>query len=187
MEGVFHLWTDIWHPRGPLSHSFPRGPMVTGLPLDSLLRSVINHGEWNWPSARNVEIQEIIAGLPPIHHNQPDSIIWKARDGKFTTASAVTFLQPPSAPADWQWLLGGRFKIPRHDFILWLALLERLTTMDRIWLGVHDPGCVLCGGATMETHEHLFFQCPFSAHCIQKLKSVVRFQWLGCGWRQDTR
>ncbi|KAL0439655.1 UNVERIFIED_CONTAM: hypothetical protein Slati_2448500 [Sesamum latifolium] len=33
----FKLWTDLWHPRGPLIHSFPRGPTITGLPADSLL------------------------------------------------------------------------------------------------------------------------------------------------------
>ncbi|KAL0293944.1 UNVERIFIED_CONTAM: hypothetical protein Sradi_6912000 [Sesamum radiatum] len=31
----FSLWQDIWHERGPLCLSYPRGPAVTGLPLSS--------------------------------------------------------------------------------------------------------------------------------------------------------
>ncbi|KAL0357768.1 UNVERIFIED_CONTAM: CTD small phosphatase-like protein 2-B [Sesamum calycinum] len=35
----FQLWQDIWHERGPLCVSYPQGPNVTGLPIDSLLSS----------------------------------------------------------------------------------------------------------------------------------------------------
>ncbi|KAL0439823.1 UNVERIFIED_CONTAM: hypothetical protein Slati_2465300 [Sesamum latifolium] len=127
----FKLWTDIWHPRGPLIQRFPRGPVVIGLPTDSLLKTVIQHGSWNWPSETDFDIQEIIAGLPNISPNQSDAIIWRTNGGKFTTAVAFSLLQPPSPHVLWHRLLGGKFKIPRHDFILWLAILERLSTMDR--------------------------------------------------------
>ncbi|KAL0444983.1 UNVERIFIED_CONTAM: hypothetical protein Slati_2221000 [Sesamum latifolium] len=62
----FRLWTDLWHPRGPLIHSFPRGPTITGLPSDSLLMTVMQQGQWRWPSETDFDIQEIIAELPPI-------------------------------------------------------------------------------------------------------------------------
>ncbi|KAL0282160.1 UNVERIFIED_CONTAM: hypothetical protein Sradi_7269200, partial [Sesamum radiatum] len=133
----FYVWLDMWHPRGPLSQTFPRGPSITGLPTDSLLHNVIEQGRWNWPSVTDFDIQEIVAGLPLIHPN-PDSIRWKSRDGKFSTAAALKMLQPPSGNVPWRWLIGGKFKIPRHDFILWLALLERLSTLDRMWMLLSD-------------------------------------------------
>ncbi|KAL0283265.1 UNVERIFIED_CONTAM: hypothetical protein Sradi_7234600 [Sesamum radiatum] len=61
-------------------------------------------GRWNWPSVTDFDIQEIVAGLPLIHPNQPDSIRWKSRDGKFSTAAALKMLQPPSAAVRFQWL-----------------------------------------------------------------------------------
>ncbi|KAL0292599.1 UNVERIFIED_CONTAM: hypothetical protein Sradi_6983300 [Sesamum radiatum] len=100
----FYVWLDMWHPRGPLSQTFPRGPSITGLPTDSLLHNVIEQGRWNWPSVTDFDIQEIVAGLPLIHPNQPDSIRWKSRDGKFSTAAALKMLQPPSAAVRFQWL-----------------------------------------------------------------------------------
>ncbi|KAL0292807.1 UNVERIFIED_CONTAM: hypothetical protein Sradi_6971400 [Sesamum radiatum] len=137
----FYVWLDIWHARGPLIQTFPRGPSITGIPADSLLQTVIQQGRWNWPSATDFDIQEIVAGLPQIHPTQPDSIKWKSRDGNYSTAAALRMLQPPTGIVPWRWLLGGKFKIPRHDFILWLAILERLSTLDRMWMVQQDMGC----------------------------------------------
>ncbi|KAL0293833.1 UNVERIFIED_CONTAM: Retrovirus-related Pol polyprotein from type-2 retrotransposable element R2DM [Sesamum radiatum] len=76
--GKFRLWGDLWHPRGPLISTYLRGPLVTGLPADSLLSSVTYHGQWRWPSATDFDIQDIIADLPPISPQQPDAILWKS-------------------------------------------------------------------------------------------------------------
>ncbi|KAL0455517.1 UNVERIFIED_CONTAM: hypothetical protein Slati_0890900 [Sesamum latifolium] len=79
------LWTDLWHPRGPVLHSFSRGPSITGLPSDSLLMTVLQQGCWNWPSVIDFDIQEIISCLPNTFPQQSDS-----------TAAAISLLQPPS-------------------------------------------------------------------------------------------
>lgn len=53
-------------------------------------------------------------------------------------------------------------QIPRCSFIMWLAINQRLPTKDRLisW-GMQVPdACVLCDAAT-ESHQHLFFHCPF--------------------------
>ncbi|KAL0281753.1 UNVERIFIED_CONTAM: hypothetical protein Sradi_7290000 [Sesamum radiatum] len=94
-------------------------------------------------------------------------------------------MEPHSPRVSWHKLLGGKFKIPRHDFILWLAVLGRLTTMDRLWAPNLDRRCVLCGGLAMESHSHLFFDCSFARRCLVVLKQGVRFPWLHRGWEQD--
>jgi hypothetical protein len=58
-------------------------------------------------------------------------------------------------------LLWFKGHIPRHSFILWLASLDRLRTMDRLHGGVPTTTCILCG-IHMETHEHLFFECSYT-------------------------
>ncbi|KAL0287889.1 UNVERIFIED_CONTAM: putative mitochondrial protein [Sesamum radiatum] len=140
-------------------------------------------GQWRWPADTHFDIQEIMAELPSIGPQQTDVIRWKP--GNFSSQSVFSFLQPASPPVLWHQLLGGKFKIPRHDFILWLAVLERLSTMDRLWASRSDAGCMLCGGQILETHEHLFFECSFSKRCLDLLKHRVRFQWLRCGWHRD--
>ncbi|KAL0290762.1 UNVERIFIED_CONTAM: hypothetical protein Sradi_7043500 [Sesamum radiatum] len=179
----FQLWNDIWHPRGPLIRHYPRGPSITGLPSDSLLMTVMHQGQWCWPSSTHFDIQQIIAELPTIGPQQFDTINWKS--GQFTTQSVYALLQPPSPRVFWHQLLGGKFKIPRHDFILWLAILGRLTTMDRLWAQNLDRGCVLCGGNEVESHSHLFFDCSFSRRCLVVLNQGVRFPWLHRGWDMD--
>ncbi|KAL0293620.1 UNVERIFIED_CONTAM: hypothetical protein Sradi_6926600 [Sesamum radiatum] len=186
-----HLWrvlqadtSSIWV-AWVLRYSFPRGPSITGLPSDSLLKSVIRQTSWDWPSESAFDIQEIIAGLPTIFPNQPDTILWRFNGGRFTSGSALTILQPAYPAVYWHHLLRGKFKIPRHCFILWLAILERLSTRDRPWMQQHNSGCVLCAGLFVETHDHIFFECSFSARCLAILRRQVRFHWPGFGWRRD--
>ncbi|KAL0312999.1 UNVERIFIED_CONTAM: hypothetical protein Sradi_5699200 [Sesamum radiatum] len=103
----------------------------------------------------------------------------------FSTQSVLHFLYPPSSPVIWHRLLGGKFGIPRHNFILWLAFLERLSTLDRISSSSMGQQCVLCGGQQVETHQHLFFRCSFTKRCLEILKRNVRFSWLNMGWQTD--
>ncbi|KAL0411763.1 UNVERIFIED_CONTAM: hypothetical protein Slati_3766000, partial [Sesamum latifolium] len=107
-------------------------------------RVVLHHGQWSWPAESHFDIQEIVADLPSIGPQQSDIIRWKS--GTFNTAAVLSLLQPASPHVLWHHLLGGKFKIPRHDFILWLAVLERLSTMDRLWASqsgadVYFAGC----------------------------------------------
>ncbi|KAL0292835.1 UNVERIFIED_CONTAM: hypothetical protein Sradi_6970900 [Sesamum radiatum] len=88
----FKLWGDIWHPRGPLLHSFPRGPRITGLPADAMLQEVIQQGQWSWPALTEFDIQEIVSELPPIYPNQTDEIKWKHNTGMCTTAALYSLL-----------------------------------------------------------------------------------------------
>ncbi|KAL0290871.1 UNVERIFIED_CONTAM: hypothetical protein Sradi_7040100 [Sesamum radiatum] len=179
----FWLWTDLWHPRGPLINHFPRGPSITGLAVDSRLMTVIHQGQWCWPSASDFDIQQIMSDLPAIYPQQPDKVLWKP--GTFSTQSLLQFLEPSSPRVLWSQLLGGKFVIPRHEFILWLAILERLSTMDRIWASTLGQQCVLCGGQQVESHGHLFFRCPFARRCLDILRWRVRFRWPNRSWQLD--
>ncbi|KAL0289808.1 UNVERIFIED_CONTAM: hypothetical protein Sradi_7065600 [Sesamum radiatum] len=168
---------------GPLITAFPRGPAITGLPSDSLLQEVLQHGQWAWPSATDFDINEIISSLPPTHPGESDTILWVSNSGKFSTAAALQFLQPSSPLVPWFGLLEGKFKIPRHNFILWLEIKERLSTLDRLWLGQQGLESVLCDDHASESHFHLFFHCSYSKRCLAVLRRVMRFCWPGFDWQ----
>ncbi|KAL0293595.1 UNVERIFIED_CONTAM: hypothetical protein Sradi_6927900 [Sesamum radiatum] len=172
----FSLWQDPWHERGPLCLSFPRGIEVTGLPLSSTLSSVLQRNQWCWPAATDSDIVEIISMLPPTTPSAVDTICWRSNSGKFTLTSAVLLIQPPSPHAHWQGLLQGKFKIPRHGFILWLAFLEKLSTMDKPWYQGRKMA-VFYVEDRLVTHDHLFFKCWFSKRCLTILNHKVKFQW----------
>ncbi|KAL0427837.1 UNVERIFIED_CONTAM: hypothetical protein Slati_2958500 [Sesamum latifolium] len=89
---------------------------------------------------------------------------------------------PPGPKAGWSSLLLGAFKIPHHRFILWLAILGKLATLDKPWLHHLGTSCVLCSAATLESHDHLFFLCPFASSCLCEVQRLVRFHWPYRNW-----
>ncbi|XP_074288139.1 uncharacterized protein LOC141613304 [Silene latifolia] len=54
---------------------------------------------------------------------------------------------------------------------------KRLLTKDRLCrlVGSAEEGCDLCG-TDKETHDHLFFQCPYSSRCIQLLSDCCKIE-----------
>jgi len=54
--------------------------------------------------------------------------------------------------------------VPRHSFLLSVAVQQKLTTQDRLHrFGIHGPNrCSLCLHNN-EDHNHLFFECSYTA------------------------
>ncbi|KAL0444899.1 UNVERIFIED_CONTAM: hypothetical protein Slati_2212600 [Sesamum latifolium] len=177
----FLFWHDPWHEMGPLLTRFPLGPRHTStLPMAHLSR-VIVEGVWNWPPITNLESIEITHSLPVIHGGE-DRIICRAKGGTFSSSVAYDMFHPPGPKVGWSSLLLGAFKIPRHRFILWLAILGKLATLDKPWLHHLGTSCVLCSAATLESHDHLFFLCPFASSCLCEVQPLVRFHWPYRNW-----
>ncbi|KAL2248716.1 UNVERIFIED_CONTAM: hypothetical protein Sindi_2345300 [Sesamum indicum] len=152
---TFYLWQDPWHHLGTLLTRFPRGPRLLGIEETTKLNQVISEQEWQWPPITNPECVEIMNVLLTIHGGE-DCIIWKTNTVQPTTHDLYILFAPPGPKIGWSSLLSGSLKIPRHSFILWLAILGRLSTTDKPWLSHLGP-CILCIAEVTETHNHLFF------------------------------
>ncbi|XP_019244491.1 PREDICTED: uncharacterized protein LOC109224365 [Nicotiana attenuata] len=84
--------------------------------------------------------------------------------GKYTISTAYRSFIPQYPKVNWKTLYLTQGMIPRHQFILWMALHRRLATVDRLikW-GIPVPAeCALCMTDEEETHDHLFFECSYS-------------------------
>ena len=66
----------------------------------------------------------------------------------------------------------------KHRVILWLALLNRLQTRERLirFMHIPDTQCVLCNKGILETQGHLLFDCNWSAHCFQMVEGWLRWR-----------
>ncbi|KAL2246927.1 UNVERIFIED_CONTAM: hypothetical protein Sindi_2545000 [Sesamum indicum] len=179
----FFLWKDPWHHLGPLLDRFLRGPNSLGLHESTMLSSVICEGHWHWPLITDMECVEITHVLPQIHGGT-DRIIWKGSSRKPTTQEFYRAMISAGPKVGWISLLLGSLKIPRHLFILWLAILEKLATTDKPWLS-HLGCCVLCNEDMVESHNHLFFHCRFSRRCLISIRCIVLFQWPNRDWVSD--
>ncbi|KAL0295089.1 UNVERIFIED_CONTAM: hypothetical protein Scaly_3110100 [Sesamum calycinum] len=183
----FKLWLDPWHPDGALLHRYPHGPLITGLPVDAPLSTVIIGGTWQWPSEHHIDINGIITNLPDIHNGANDTIIWNSRSGIYSTEAAYTVFSNPSSAVEWAPLFYGPFHTPRHKFILWLSILQRLSTLDKPWCTSTDQGCVLCNGGQPETHNHLFFGCSYTKEILYILGRKIRFHWPYTDWKMGIK
>ena len=63
--------------------------------------------------------------------------------------------------------------MPKHSFILWLSLKERLLTREKLMDQIEDTSCILCGDP-VESVSHLFFHCM----TVQQIWAEIR-DWLG--------
>ncbi|KAL2230746.1 UNVERIFIED_CONTAM: hypothetical protein Sindi_1669000 [Sesamum indicum] len=131
---TLYLWQDPWHYLGPLSVTFPRGPRLLRIEESARLSTVISEGEWQWPPITDFECLEITYGLPTIHGGE-DRIIWRFDQGNPQLRLYTGFLIPQDRTSS---LLSGSLKIPRHLFILWLAILGKLATTDKLCADLVD-------------------------------------------------
>lgn len=83
----------------------------------------------------------------------------------------------------WRHLIWHRFSIPKARFICWLSARQGLKTKERLYLlgVVVDDLCPLCG-LHPETHNNLFFNCPFSRSCVVLINS-----WIGVTFKPISR
>ena len=76
--------------------------------------------------------------------------------------------------------------IPRHSFLMWLVVLDRCPTKDRLlrWglPGVNPIG-LLCNSQP-ESRDHLFFQCCYSETAWRTITLRCQFQ-SPAGWEQN--
>ena len=116
--------------------------------------------------------------------NGRDKIVWQPTgNNRFSIASAYNEWRRVLPKVDWNNIVWFKAHIPRFSFITWLAIRERLNTGDRLamfgMLEVNE--CVFRMG--QESHDHLFFDCPFSATVWKGVQSRLNVRWPSSDWR----
>ena len=161
------LWFDNWLQLGPIVSIYgDRIIYDSGLPRNATVSSIIQNGNWVWPVANSPDLLILKSSIPEAmlpRSDQCDSICWTATlFGNFSTSSAWNKIRAHCAKVSWHKLVWFPGLIPKAAFILWLAIRQRLGTQDRLRTPI-STGCLFCAGQ-LETHEHLFFECPASSH-----------------------
>ncbi|KAL0431096.1 UNVERIFIED_CONTAM: hypothetical protein Sradi_0735600 [Sesamum radiatum] len=85
---------------------------------------------------------------------------WTNSKGLETSKAYEHFRLKPARQLS-QTTIWKAFIPPKYSFILWLGLLGRLATHDRLSFLQEEEACSLCINK-QETARHLFFECPFS-------------------------
>jgi len=98
---------------------------------------------------------------------------WHSRPGSFT-ANAYHFFTYKVDHVQWASVVWEQWFLPRHNFSLWLAMLGKLRTRDRLQFIFTDPLYPLCHNSS-ESHVHLFFSCAWSSSLWGKARYWLEF------------
>ncbi|XP_058223116.1 uncharacterized protein LOC131332831 [Rhododendron vialii] len=131
------LCYDNWHPLGPSMAKFgPRIAYDSGIPKEPSMAHMIHNSSWAFPITQMLELNEIKSSLPTIIPSRLrgfDNIRWSLTpNGQFTIASLWDKLRSPFPRVLWNKLIWFSGHIPKCSFITWIAIQNRLSTIDRL-------------------------------------------------------
>ncbi|XP_047320614.1 uncharacterized protein LOC124924646 [Impatiens glandulifera] len=145
----------------------------------------IDVGRWVSIIRRVPEGRRVLDYLSSIRlSDRADVHSWVAEeDGKLKSRIVWNVIREKDQIVDWAALVWSLKVIPRHRFILWLALRGMLNTRDRIlaYMDIPDANCLLCDGNT-ESICHLFGSCPFVKSLWSKFTLALGFVHLSGSW-----
>ena len=105
--------------------------------------------------------------------------VWKFSGSKYSVAVVWEELREKQEKVSWHRFLWRPMAIPKHVFITWMAILNRLPTMDRLKAWGIEMGelCSFCQDS-LETRNHIFFCCSYS-------KTLWKHILLLCGLHRE--
>ena len=157
------------------------------IPRNAKVSSIVVNNGWAWPVTQTVDTMAIQRAIPPSMAPDcegRDRIVWlPTGDHRFSIASAYNEWRRVFPRVDWYNIVWFKAHIPRFSFISWLAIRERLNTGDRLAMFgmVEVAECVFCMGH--ESHDHLFFNCPFSISVWKGVQRRLNVSWSSSDWK----
>ncbi|GJY29993.1 putative RNA-directed DNA polymerase, eukaryota, reverse transcriptase zinc-binding domain protein [Tanacetum coccineum] len=172
------LWFDTWCQAGPLAkHVSSRDIFRSGLNPKSRVSDIINEGIWVWP--HELDKYPVLNTCFVQISNERDRLEWRLSDGtvkNFSVSQVWSFIRPRDVKVAWYDMVWCATNIPRHAFNLWLIIKHKLKMQDRVYVwdvsNTLGSTCSLCE-ASPDSHERLFFMCPFSNDVWDHMKKLA--------------
>ncbi|XP_058726236.1 uncharacterized protein LOC131597562 [Vicia villosa] len=134
--------------------------------------------EWHMKASCSWMLKKILQCREKVHN----TTYWQeaVQNQKYSTARMYRELRGPQAEVNWKHLMYHNYARPRARFTLWMALLGRFATKDRIGrFGVSTNGkCCWC--TQMETLDHILFECK-TTYAIWK----HILEWMRCNRKPE--
>ncbi|XP_019228498.1 PREDICTED: uncharacterized protein LOC109209643 [Nicotiana attenuata] len=128
-----------------------------------------------WVIRKIIEAKKEVIQMNSMHGSVISTLADLVKQGRFQIQKAYVQLMPQLPKVSWKSIHLHTQIHPRFKFHLWLAIHQRIATVDRLLkFGIHvPPDCVFCAG-TMETLDHLYFECPHTRLLWDRI-----LKWLG--------
>ena len=151
------------------------------LSMDCTVGDMIENGRWNWPLEWYEKFPLITSIEDPIVSNDDkDKVVWLSKNGmevEFSVKGATTDLCSTRPKVYWRKLVWFSQCIPKHSFILWLAIQDRLSTQEKMirW-GMYNVNRCPLFLSENEDLQHLFFKCSFSTTVWDKVRDMAEIE-----------
>lgn len=138
-----------------------------GIPRNAVVADLVVDGAWSLPPARSEQQVSLYSFISTITLSETnDQYVWlleRTKSSKTNTGAIHNEIRADTARVPWFKTVWNPWGIPKHSFLMWLFVLNRCPTRDRLinWGLPTAPNCLLCN-ALAESRDHLFFQCPFA-------------------------
>ncbi|XP_056863967.1 uncharacterized protein LOC130511130 [Raphanus sativus] len=169
-------------------------PFDLGISTEATVEDSWKHRRRNHRVLILNRVEEEIESCKIKRTQEEDVSLWKNSKGHYkrSFSSGETWRATREIHQQCQWHKEVWFKYttPKYSFILWLAMKGRMTTGDRMrnWNGGANinVSCVLCN-EPLETVEHLFFECSYSAEIWETLMKGVLLDKTTVKWEELMR
>ncbi|XP_071708937.1 uncharacterized protein [Rutidosis leptorrhynchoides] len=175
-----HGWFDDWSGLGALSSVISRRDIfMAGFSDKTMVGELVDHNVLRWPPDLLHKYPTLSTINCPMLTNEKDYTVWKYNDKvvEFSVFHAWNAIRPQAPVVDWFPIVWYSQCIPCHAFLLWMVIKKKLKTQDRLrdWEVQNGSNlvCVFCKRC-VETHEHLFFECEYSAAVWMKVKTRIQ-------------
>ncbi|GJV18760.1 RNA-directed DNA polymerase, eukaryota, reverse transcriptase zinc-binding domain protein [Tanacetum coccineum] len=176
------VWYDNWSNIGTLDQVINHRALYdVRLSARLTVKYLMGQSNWDWPVGWIDKFPVLLSmQKPKLEEHLRDNVLWRRRDGnlcKFSVKQAYLDLLEDTEDVVWWKMIWFSQNIPKHDFILWMAVLNKLATQDKIkhWSSFDVMRCSLCKKDT-DSHSHLFFKCEFSKTLWDKERNYRIFK-----------
>lgn len=133
-----NLWS-LFSRSGSLWVAWIERYVIKDRPIQSLEIS----SSWSWSCRRMFQLRTLFFQFLEVKNG---AYIWSLNNGKFSIATVYEAIRVHQQKVTWNRILWAAPNIPKHAFISWTILLNRLPTADRLhsWGLEVDLECKLC-------------------------------------------
>ncbi|XP_022040986.1 uncharacterized protein LOC110943551 [Helianthus annuus] len=190
------VWYDNWSGISPLS-SFLSSRTITreGFSLQATVADLSSNGSWLWPAAWR-DTYRVLIQLDQVQRdaNNQDCLLWKDGDevSDYSSSGVWNSIRISDPEVNWHSIVWFSQCIPRHAFFMWLIMRKKLVTQDKImyWnytrtTNMNMMCCLLCY-ESLDSHDHLFFECKFSAKVWEFIRAKAGMDNVEAKWSAIT-
>ncbi|GJR06050.1 RNA-directed DNA polymerase, eukaryota, reverse transcriptase zinc-binding domain protein [Tanacetum coccineum] len=154
---------------------------------ETSLSSVISKKEIFYAGFSDIDkISDAMDGEASSLSKSLDKPVWVDNNGidkKFSTSIVWKDVIRENGKVSWYKIVWHPNCIPKHTFILWIAVKKRLCTQDIMakWYPSKVFKCSLCKKEP-DSHDHLFFNCEYAQKVWKKVCTLARMKFKVDTW-----